>query len=240
MAAPPVHRPLRTWIRDNLAAGVIAAVPLVVVYWVVDKVILSMDGVLRFLPTGVREATWHPPWLPGPVRLLETPGLGFFASALLLILIGAVVRGFIGQRLARWIIDPLRRTPILGTIYTATRQLLETVFSNQAQSFQRVVLVQFPARGTWALGFVTARTWDGASEATGVSLFSVFVPTTPNPTSGFFVMVDERELIPMEMTVEQAFQTIMSAGIIQPPNGRKLETDIGSMTLEVPAEPPRT
>ena len=224
---------LQRFLRDSLVAGIVSAVPLVAVWWVFDQVVLNMDGVLAFLPQQVREVTWTPPFSTAPIPFLKTPGLGFILTIVLLVFVGAFARGFVGRALVRAIVDPLQRTPVLGTIYSAVRQLLETVFSKKAQSFQRVVLVQFPREGAYVLAFVTASAWAGVEDAVGKSMVSVFVPTTPNPTSGFFVMFPEDECIPLNMTVEEAFKAIMSSGIVMPADGGVLGIDVGTMTVNI-------
>jgi uncharacterized membrane protein len=231
---PPLWKRTQTWLRDSGIAGLIAAAPLFVVWVVVDKLILSMDGVLGLLPDQWREARWTPPWADASIPILKTPGLGFFLSVLLIIVIGALARGIVGRRIINRVTRTFQGIPVVGTIYSATRQLLEAVFSRQAQSFQRVVMVQFPKDGCWVLGFVTARAWAGAEHAAGTPLVSVFVPTTPNPTSGFFVMFPETEVVALKMTVEEAFKAIMSSGIVAPEDGGAMEgTGVQSMTMRV-------
>ncbi len=229
----PTSGRLQKFLRDSLVAGLVSAVPLVAVWWVFDRVVLNMDGVLAFLPHAIRDLRWTPPGSPASIPLLKTPGLGFVLTVVILTFVGAFARGFVGRALVRTVVEPLQRTPILGTIYSAVRQLLETVFSRQAQNFQRVVLVQFPREGAYVLGFVTAKAWEGVERAVGCSMISVFVPTTPNPTSGFFVMFPEDDCIPLTMTVEEAFKSIMSSGIIVPAAGGVLGVDVGTMTVNV-------
>ena len=195
---------------------------------------MQVDGVLGLVPKSIREITWTPPWAPTPIRFLETPGLGFVLTILVILLIGALARGFVGRRVVNLVEDTLRAVPLLGTVYFAVRQLLEQVFSDRAQSFQKVVLVEFPRRGAYCLGFVTARGWPGVEDAVGAALISVFVPTTPNPTSGFFVMFPEADVRVLDMTVEEAFKALMSSGIVQPTRGGELHgTSILAVTQEL-------
>ena len=236
MSEKTLGKRARTWFRDSLVAGLIAAAPLFVVWVVVDRLILSMDGVLGWLPNSWREAAWTPPWADLPIPILKTPGLGFVLSVLLIIAIGALARGIVGRRIVNSVTNTFTRGPLVGTIYSATRQLMEAVFSRKAQSFQRVVMVQFPRDGCYVLGFVTAKAWSGACNAVGMPLMSVFVPTTPNPTSGFFVMFPEDEIIAMKMTVEEAFKAIMSSGIVAPLDGGMME-DVDVQTMTVKVEP---
>lgn len=223
---------LQRWLRDSLIAGLVATVPLIVVWWVLDKLVLSRDGVLGLIPEDYRNRTWSPPWLDAPIRVLDTPGMGFLVSLLLIVFVGALARGVLGRRIVARITRWVQQVPVLGTLYSAVRQLLESVFSTRAQNFQRVVMVEFPRKGAYCLGFLTARAWPGADAAVGKSLLSVFVPTTPNPTSGFFVMFAEEEVIFLEMTVEEAFKAIMSSGIVLPEDGGVMENpDLAAMTF---------
>ncbi|MBN93622.1 MAG: hypothetical protein CL928_06030 [Deltaproteobacteria bacterium] len=242
-SSSPKSQGLRAWLRDRLVAGIIAAVPLFVAWWVFQKLVLGMDGVLAVVPEEVRSLTWRPPWLGTEVPFLKTPGLGFLLTLILLVLLGSLARGFLGTQLVRFLSNLVVRVPVLGTIYSATRQLLETVFSSQAQNFQRVVLVPFPRSGSYCLGFLTAQAWHGVETAVGESMVSVFVPTTPNPTSGFFVMFPEGDVTVLNMTVEEAFKAIMSSGIVTPRDGgvlpgvtpHEVTTELLSVSGEMPA-----
>ncbi len=223
------------WLRDSLISGVVVAVPLFVVYWVVERIVLQVEGVLGPMPT-----TLVPQWVK------DIPGLGFSVTLLVLLLLGTVFRGFVGRRVVSAVEALIRRVPLVGTLYFAFQQLLKSVFSSEAQSFQRVVLVEFPRRGAYCLGFITAKAWEGAEAAVGRSLTSVFVPTTPNPTSGFFVMIPDEDLVVLNMTVEEAFKSIMSSGIVLPADGGVAEgVDVQSVTMELdpvrldyPEDPP--
>jgi uncharacterized membrane protein len=209
--------------RDSIVAGLVATVPLIVVWWVLDKVVFSQAGILSLIPQSIRLKKWSPPWLAREVAVLDTPGLGFLLSLALIMFVGAgfrvLAKGAVGRAVGDRFSRMLETVPLLGTLYTAVRQLMEAIFSSRAQQFERVVLVQFPRRGVYCLGFLTATAWPGVREAVGRSLVSVFVPTTPNPTSGFFVMFDEEEVTVLDMTVEEAFKSIMSSGIIAPARG---------------------
>jgi len=224
-------------LRDNLVAGLLVAAPLSVVLWVFNKLVLSMDGVLALVPTQIRSLlTVHLPGLAEPIPILETPGLGFFLTLVLIILIGMLARGFAGRRVVASLNALVATVPILGTIYAGIRQLLEAVFSSRAQNFQRVVLVEFPRPGCFCLGFLTAGAWKGVEEAVGEAMVSVFVPTTPNPTSGFFVMYPSKDLKVLNMTVEEAFKAIMSSGIVIPSDGGlAVDVDVAEITAEVGA-----
>ncbi len=220
---PTLQARLSRWLRDSLISGIVVAIPLYIVYWVVERIILQVEGVLGPLPTRL-----VPQWIK------DIPGLGFAVTALVLLVLGTVFRGFVGRRIVGWLEALLRRVPLIGTLYFAFQQLLKSVFSADAQSFQRVVLVEFPRKDCYSLGFVTERAWSGVESAVGRTLISVFVPTTPNPTSGFFMMIPEDDLIVLNMTVEEAFKAIMSSGIVMPHDGGVLHgVDPKTVTQEL-------
>ena len=228
---PSTQGRLSRWLRDSLISGVVVGIPLYIVYWVVERIILQVEGVLGPLPTRL-----VPQWIK------EIPGLGFAVTILVLLFLGTVFRGFVGRRLVGLLEGLLRRVPLLGTLYFAFQQLLKSVFSADAQSFQRVVLVEFPRKDCYCLGFVTERAWSGVEAAVGRTMISVFVPTTPNPTSGFFMMIPEEELIVLNMTVEEAFKAIMSSGIVMPHDGgvlhgvdpKTVTQDVGPVHIDFP------
>lgn len=229
----PERKTFRQWVRSSLTTGIVVVAPLFVVFWIFNRIVLEVDGVLGLVPRSIRDISWTPPWAPAPIRFLETPGLGFFLTLIAILLVGSVARGFIGRRLVALVEATLRAVPLLGTVYFAVRQLLEQIFSDRAQSFQKVVLVEFPRRGAYSLGFVTARAWEGVEEAIGTKLIAVFVPTTPNPTSGFFIMLPEADVRVLDMTVEEGFKALMSSGIVQPERGGVLGTSVLTVTQDL-------
>jgi len=220
---PGLRQRFQRFLRDSLISGVVVAIPLYIVYWVVERIILQVEGVLGPLPTTLV-----------PQLVKDIPGLGFVVTLLVLLALGTLFRGFVGRRLVGLLEGLLRRVPLLGTLYFAFQQLLRSVFSADAQSFQRVVLVEYPRKDCYSLGFVTERAWSGVETAIGRTLISVFVPTTPNPTSGFFLMVPEQDLVVLNMTVEEAFKAIMSSGIVMPEDGGVLHgVDPKTVTQEL-------
>ena len=141
VAPPTFGQRIQRRLRDTLISGVVVAVPLYVVYWVVERIILQVDGVLGPLPISL-----VPQWVK------DIPGLGFTVTLLSLLALGGLFRGFVGRQLVLLVEALLRRVPLLGTLYFAFQQLLHSVFSGDAQNFQRVVLVEFPRPRAWSLG----------------------------------------------------------------------------------------
>jgi uncharacterized membrane protein len=194
-------------LRRYLIAGLLVWLPLAVTVLLVTFLIDLMDGTLRFLP-----AAWHPETLLN----VKIPGLGLLLSLVVLLVTGMVVTNLLGRSLFAVGERLLGRIPVVSTIYSATKQLTETLFSSTGKSFRKVVLVQYPRPGLWTIGFLTG---DGAPEAiarTGRDLVNIFVPTTPNPTSGFFLMVPREDLLELDMPVDAGIKMILSAGAVVP------------------------
>jgi uncharacterized membrane protein len=144
------------------------------------------------------------------------PGLGLFIAVAGLTLIGALTAGYVGHVFLRASERVLGRMPVIRGIYSAMKQIFETVLAKQSDTFREVVLVEWPRRDMWTIAFVTSRTEGEVQRLTGPDVVSLYVPTTPNPTSGFHLIVPENEVRDSQLSVEEAFKTILSLGIAQP------------------------
>ncbi len=196
---------LRRW----LIAGVVALAPLLVTVMLVNWLLDLSDHAIALLP-----ARWRPEaWLG-----VEIPGAGVFMALAFIVLVGAVTTHFLGSRMIHWLDRIMERIPLVRTLHKATRQLLAALFSDSSRAFQEVVLVQFPQRGRWVLGFVTG---EGRlpEAAGGDGYVSVFVPSTPIPTTGWLMFVDASELVHLEMTVEEGMKMLLSGGMLPPEDG---------------------
>lgn len=166
------------------------------------------------------------------------PGIGVVIIVLTLILIGWLTAGFIGRLFLRIIEGVLARIPGVSTIYSATKQILETVLANQSAAFREAVLVEYPRRGIWCIGFITASTSGEVARQVGEDMVNVFLPTTPNPTSGFLLFVPRRDVRVLGMTVESAVKLVMSAGIVSVPDQDSTAESNGDATGEPSRELP--
>ena len=146
----------------------------------------------------------------------NVPGVGLLFGAVLITLIGAIAAGFLGRYIIRLGEAILNRMPVVRSIYSATKQILETVISTQSDAFREVVLVEYPRKKLWVIGFVTGNTKGEVASSIPSSMVNVFVPTTPNPTSGFLLFCPREDVIFLKMTVEQAVKMVVSAGIVTP------------------------
>lgn len=188
--------------------GLLIWVPLAITAWVLNLIVGTMDQSLRLLPESL-----HPQNLLG----VNVPGVGALITLLVILLTGVAAANFIGQKLVRWWEGLLARIPVVNSIYKGVKQISDTLFSPNGQAFRKALLVQYPREGSWTIAFQTGQPGgDVANHLTG-EFVSVYVPTTPNPTSGFFLMMPRAEVVELDMTVDDALKYIISMGVVAPP-----------------------
>ena len=195
--------------RRYLVAGVLVWVPLVVTFFVIRFVVGLMDQTLLLLPERVR---------PEQLFGFPLPGIGVLLTALLLLATGMVFANFVGQRLWAWGEELLYRVPFVRAVYGSAKQFTETLFSSKGKSFRKVVLIEYPRRETWTLGFLTGEGLPAVEGILNRQLAHVFVPTTPNPTSGFFLILPREQVIETDLPVDVGLKLIVSAGVVTPEN----------------------
>jgi len=219
---------IRFILRRYFVAGILTFAPIGITIWAIAWIVQRLDslllpGLLRFAFPGVEE----PP---------QIPFLGAIFTLLVILLFGVIARHLFGWELVRLSERVLSRVPVARNIYGGVKQLFEAIFlTERGASFRRVVLVEYPRRGAWALGFTTGPASQVLQSVSEEDLVNVFVPTTPNPTSGFYLVVPERDLHPLDVSVEQAFKLVMSAGLVDPHAPAR---DLRGGPPEAPAEPP--
>jgi uncharacterized membrane protein len=188
-------------------------VPVGITFWVFFALVDMADGLIRALPVVLQPET-H---LGFPI-----PGLGVLLTMVVVFLVGLGMRNYAGRRVFEALERMLARVPLASSIYHGIKQVMETVAANRGEQFRQVVLVEYPRKGLYCLAFVTNQKHfldvEGAAESD--PMVSIFLPTTPNPTSGFYLLVPQSELRRVDMSVEEAFKLIMSAGIVTPKNIR--------------------
>jgi uncharacterized membrane protein len=194
---------LRKW----LFAGLLVLAPLGITVWVLRWVVSTLDQTLKILPH-----SWQPDLLLG----LHIPGLGVIFAFVMVLFIGALVSNFIGKQLLKWWNSLLTHIPVVRSIYSGVKQVSDTLFSEKGNAFRQVVLVQWPHAGMWTVGFVTGLPGGELLKHLPDDALSVFVPTTPNPTGGYFVMVRKSDCIALEMSVDEALTYVVSMGVIVP------------------------
>jgi uncharacterized membrane protein len=199
-------------IRRYFVAGLVAFAPIVITFWAIAWIIQRLDNLL--LP---RVLAWVVPGLEEAPKL--PPLVGALFTFVVILLAGVFVRHFFGHELVRQGERLLSRVPVARGIYGGVKQLLEAIFTSSASAtqFNRVVLLEYPRRGLWALAFVTGVARGPVQRALAdQSTVNCFVPTTPNPTSGFYLVVAEEDIREVDLSVEDAFKVIMSAGLVAP------------------------
>jgi uncharacterized membrane protein len=202
--SPAAARPRS--LRRYLVAGVLVWLPILAVVWVIRFLVQLMDRTLLLLP-----ASYRPEALFG----FGLPGLGAVLAFAILLVTGLLVTNLIGRQLVDYWEDLLQRIPLVRSIYSSVKGLAESVFS-QDKAFRKVVLIPYPRAGVWSIGFLTAENLGEISARTGVPSVCVFIPATPNPTSGFIVIVPRAEVIELAMSVDAAMKMIVTLGIVMP------------------------
>ena len=198
-------------LRKYLLAGVVALAPLLVTVALINWLIEISDKAVLLLPD-----TYKPEVLLG----IDLPGIGILLALLFIIVIGAVTTHFVGSQLIRLINRFMERIPLVRTVYKATRQLFEAMFSDHSKAFREVVMVQFPQPGSWVIGFVTGESALPAA-SDGNPSYSVFIPSTPLPTTGWLLFVAKSDVKHLDISVEEGMKLVLSGGALPPANEDK-------------------
>lgn len=194
-------------IRRWLLAGLLVLVPLIITVWVLNWVVGTLDQTLQILP-----AHWQPDRLLG----IHIPGFGVLLALVIVLLIGAIASNFMGRRLLSWWNALLGRIPIVRSIYSSVKQVSDTLFSENGNAFRKALLVQWPRPGVWTIAFQTGTPGGDVLTHLGDDYLSVYVPTTPNPTGGYFVMLKRSDCVELAMTVDEALTYVISMGVVSP------------------------
>jgi uncharacterized membrane protein len=182
-------------------------VPVMVTVWVVRFVSGILDQSIVLLP---------PSWRPEAVFGQYVPGFGIVLALLDLFLTGFLARDLLGEKLIEGIESLIRRIPVIGPVYGGAKTFSETVLTDKGTSFKQVVMVEFPRKGAWSVGFLMAEDFAEVRARANDDMVNVFVPTTPNPTTGFLISVNRQEVMYMDMSVDDAFKMIFTLGVITP------------------------
>jgi len=195
--------PIKRW----FFTGLILLVPIMVTIYLFLSIVQAMDGLIGLAPYA-----WQPDQLLG----FHIPGLGVLFTLAIVLITGMLGTSFIG----RWLVGlgekMVERIPLVRSVYGALKNVLETVLRDNQDSFRRVVLIEYPRQGSYALGFVSGSGHGEVQKLTKEDVITVFVPTAPNPTSGFLLYVPEKDTIPLSMSVEDGMKCVISAGVITP------------------------
>ena len=194
-------------VRKWLLAGLLVLVPLAITVWLLNWFIATLDQTLEILP-----ASWHPDKLLG----FHIPGFGVLLALAIVLIIGGVASNFLGKKLVSWWDRLLGRIPIVRSIYSSVKQVSDTLFSENGNAFRKALLVQWPREGVWTIGFLTGVPGGDVINHLHGDYLSVYVPTTPNPTGGYFVMLKKQDCIELKMSVDEALTYVISMGVVVP------------------------
>ncbi len=203
--------------KKYFITGLLVLVPLIITAWVISSIVGAMDQSLLLLP-----ASWRPKAQLG----LDIPGVGALLTLIIIFVTGVVATNFFGQQLVLLWEALVARVPVVKSIYASVKQVSDTLFSDSGNAFRQAVLVQFPRKNVWTIAFVTGTPGGDVANHLIGDYVSVYVPTTPNPTGGYFLMMKREDLMPLDMSVDAALKYIISMGVVSPPAKQKpiLET----------------
>jgi uncharacterized membrane protein len=195
-------------LRNYFLAGILVTAPIAITLYVVWGFLKFLDNkITPLIPYAYNPNTYLP---------VEIPGLGLIIALLFFTFVGWLTRNFLGRLLVRLSENIVNRVPVINTIYGAIKQIFETVMASKSDAFKEVVMFEYPRKGIWVMGFVTGSTKGEVQQLTKNDTVNIFLPTTPNPTSGFLLFLPKKDLIYMKMSVEEGIKMIVSGGIITP------------------------
>jgi uncharacterized membrane protein len=200
--------------KKYLITGLLIWIPLAITIWVLDLIVSTMDQSLLLLP---------PQYQPQALLGYKIPGLGALLTVLVVFVTGVLASNILGQRLLLFWESILGRIPVVKSIYSGVKQVSDTLFAPGGQAFRKALLVQYPRQGSWTIAFLTGQPGGDVANHLRGEYLSVYVPTTPNPTSGFFLMMPKAEIVELDMSVDEALKYVISMGVVPPemPGARK-------------------
>ena len=194
--------------KKYFITGLLIWIPLAITFMVLAWIIGTLDAILLWLPVEHQ---------PSRYIGFNIPGVGVVASLLIIFFTGLIAANVLGQKLVRLWEALLSRIPVVKSIYYSVKQVSDTLFSSSGQAFRKALLVQYPREGAWTIAFLTGQPGGDAANHLHGDYVSVYVPTTPNPTSGFFLMMPREDVIELDMSVDEALKYIISMGVVSPP-----------------------
>ena len=198
-------------LRRYILAGLLVWLPLIATFVVFRFIIDLLDKTLTFLPN-----EYQPSVLLG----VNIPGMGVVFSVVIVILTGFIASNFLGHQLVNLWEAIVRRIPLVRTIYISVKQVLTSLFSSGEQSFRKVMLVEYPRRGLWHIAFLTGDHFEPAEQEAGKPVYTLFIPTTPNPTSGFLIIAPCDDVVELNMSIDEALKMVISLGVMRPPKNK--------------------
>jgi uncharacterized membrane protein len=193
--------------KKYFITGLLIWIPLVITLWVLKLVVDVLDQSLLLLPASAQTERWLG---------VHVPGLGAILTVVIVLLTGIFATNFFGARLVRLWHRVLHQIPVVNSIYSSVKQISDTLFSSSGQAFRKALLVQWPRPGMWTIAFLTGTPSGEVARSIPADCVSVYVPTTPNPTGGYFVIVPRKDVVELDMTVDEALKYIISMGVVPP------------------------
>lgn len=193
--------------RKYLITGLLIWIPLVITIWVLKLIVDTLDQSLLLLP---------PQWRTESFLGFHVPGLGVILTLVIVFVTGVLATNFLGVRLLQLWNAILHRIPVVNSIYSSVKQISDTLFSSSGQAFRKALLVQWPREGMWTIAFLTGKPGGDVVQHLQGDYVSVYVPTTPNPTGGYFVMMPRKDVIELDLSVDAALKYIISMGVVSP------------------------
>jgi len=201
--------------KKILITGLLIWIPLAITIWVLELIVSTMDQSLTLLP---------PQYQPQTLLGYQIPGIGALLTVVVVFITGVLASNILGQRLVRFWESILGRIPVVKTIYSSVKQVSDTLFAPGGQAFRKALLVQYPRKDSWTIAFLTGQPGGDVARHLEGDYVSVYVPTTPNPTSGFFLMMRRSDVIELDMSVDDALKYVISMGVVSPDTpGMKVE-----------------
>jgi uncharacterized membrane protein len=194
-------------LRKYFITGLLIWIPLIITLWVLKVIFDTLDASLLLLPVSFQTESWLG---------VHIPGLGALLTLVIVLLTGIFATNFFGAQLVQLWHEVLNRIPVVNSIYSSVKQISDTLFSSSGQAFRKALLVQWPHPGMWTIAFLTGTPGGDVATLLPPDCLSVYVPTTPNPTGGYFVIVQRSQVIELDMTVDQALKYIISMGVVPP------------------------
>lgn len=193
--------------KNYFITGLLVLVPLVVTFWLLSTLIQTMDQSLLLLPES---------WRPEKMLGFSIVGLGALLTIAIIFVTGVIATNIFGQQLILLWENLLSRVPVVKSIYSSVKQVSDTIFSDSGNAFRKALLVEFPRKGSWTIAFLTGEPGGDVSNHLTGEYVSVYVPTTPNPTGGYFLMMEKKDVVELDMSVDQALKYIISMGTVAP------------------------
>lgn len=204
-------------LRTYFLAGLVVTAPIGITIYLAWSFLQILDRIVAPIIPG--------PYNPNTYMPFSLPGLGFIITVIFFIIVGWLTKNYLGRVIVRWSEYVVERVPVINKIYIAIKQVMETIMASKSDAFKEVIMFEYPRKGMWVLGFLTGVTKGEVQELTDTEVVNVFLPTTPNPTSGFLLFVPKKDITFMKMTVEEGIKMIVSGGIITPQDPEEIKED---------------